>query len=197
MGIASGESARIALLRRFFLACVLVLGMSACGTGGTDADQAALDPEAQQARDDNVIKLELNRGLIDDGLGAFKDVSAVVYDSRVLLIGSVEEQSSVDSAGNLAKGIDGVREVINEIEVGSDDGIGAFISDVIIEKSIQSKLLFDDAIDSDHFRVRVLNGVVYLIGWAENQIEFDRVSAAAREPDDVERVVNYIEISSN
>lgn len=195
MRIGSGELAGIALLRRFFLACAVALAVSACG--GPDTDQATLDPDAQRARDDNVIKLDLNRGLVDEGLGAFKDVSAVVYDSRVLLIGSVEEQSSVESAGNLAKGIDGVREVINEIQVGSDEGIGAFISDVIIEKSIQSNLLFDDAIDSDHFRVRVLNGVVYVIGRAVNQTEFDLVSAAAHEPDDVRRVVNYIEFSSN
>ena len=176
---------------------MLTLGVAACGTGDADSDRSVLDPDAQQARDDNVIKLELNRGLIDDGLGAFKDVNAVVYDRRVLLIGSVEDQAAVVRAGSLAQAVEGVREVINEIQIDADEGIGAFISDVIVEKSIQSTLLFDDTIDSDHFHVRVLNGVVYIIGRAVNRSEYDRVSAAAREPDDVKRVVNYVEISSN
>ena len=53
-----------------------------------------------------------------------------------------------------AERLDGVEEVINEIQVEETGGIGAFISDVIIEKSIQSDYLFDKVIDSENFRVR-------------------------------------------
>ncbi len=179
-----------------FAVCAVLLGQAACSTGdGANSSDTTLDSDAQQTRDDNVIKLEINRRLIDDGLGAFKDVSVVVYGGRILLIGSVETRSSADRAGALAHDIEGVKQVINEIQIGGDDGIGEFISDVIIEKSIQSSFLFDDEIEFDHVRVRVINGIVYLIGRVRSQGEFDRAADTALETDDVKQVVNYIEIS--
>lgn len=177
------------------LVCAAALGQVACAPGSGAPTDGAADPGARQTIDDNVIKLALNRRLIDDGLGAFKDVNPVVYAGRVLLIGSVDEPETADRAGTLAKDIDGVREVINDIQIGDVGGIGAFINDVIIEKSIQSGYLFDDAIDSGNFRIRAVNGVVYIIGRAASRAEYDRADVLARETDDVKRVVNYVEIS--
>jgi len=178
------------------VACVLVTTQAACSArSGTDAAAPAADPGEQRAIDDNVIKLELNRRLIDDGLGLFKDVTTVVFGGRVLLIGSVGEPESVARAGTLAQEIAGVQEVINEIQTDDTGGIGAFISDVIIEKSIQSSLLFDDAIDSTNFRVRSVNGVVYMIGQAANQSEYDRATAVVSETTDVRQIVNYVLVS--
>ena len=82
---------------RLVLACsiwaILALGQLACAPqSGRGVESPAPDTAAAQAVDDNVIKLELNRRLIDDGLGLFKDVSMVVYGGRVLLVGSVEQQ---------------------------------------------------------------------------------------------------------
>ena len=66
---------------------------------------------------------------------------------------------------------------------------------MIIEKSIQSDYLFDDAVKSANFRVRSVNGVVYMIGRAESRVEYDRATAIASETDDVKRVVNYVVVS--
>ena len=186
---------------RLVLACsiwaILALGQLACAPqSGRGVESPAPDTAAAQAVDDNVIKLELNRRLIDDGLGLFKDVSMVVYGGRVLLVGSVEQPGSLERAGKLAHEVDGVQEVINEIQVNDKGGIGAFINDVIIEKSIQSAYLFDDAIDSANFRVRSVNSVVYMIGQAGTQGEYDRATAVASETADVKRVVNYVRVAS-
>ena len=179
-----------------FITGILALGQFACAPqSSTGSASAVQDPAAEQAVDDNLIKLELNRRLINDGLGLFKDVSTVVYGGRVLLIGSVDQPNLIDRASKLAQEIDGVQEVINEIQVDEKGGIGAFISDVIIEKSIQSDYLFDDAIKSANIRVRSVNGVVYMIGRAESRVEYDRATAIASETDDVKRVVNYVVVS--
>lgn len=175
------------------MTALLAAGQVACTTQGTPgAKSVASEPDAEQTVDDNVIKLELNRRLIDDGLGLFKDVSIVVYNGRVLLIGSVDQPESLERAAKLAADTVGVQDVINEIQVNDKSGIGAFISDVIIEKSIQSEYLFEDGIKSANFRVRAVNGVVYIIGRAESQIEYDRVAAVASQTADVKRVVNYV-----
>ncbi len=184
------------LLLASLIVLVVAIGQVACTPrSGSDPSAAAPDAGAQQAFEDNVIELEFNRRLIDDGLGAFKDVNTVVFGGRVLLIGSVDQSETRERAGALAEEIDGVHEVINEIQVDDTGGIGAFISDVIIEKSIQSAFLFDDAIDSSNFRVRTVNGAVYMIGRAASRLEYDRAAAVVNETDNVKRVVNYVEIS--
>ncbi len=72
-------------------------------------------------------------------------------------------------AGEIGHTPEGVEEVINDIQVTDEGGIGSFVNDVAIEKSIQIKYLFDSDIDSANFRVRSVNGTVYLIGLAESQ----------------------------
>ena len=142
--------------------------------------------------DDNVINLAVNKRLIDDGLGLFKNVKAVVYRQRVLLIGTVEQTEHRDRAGELVAEVENVAQVMNEIQVAVESGIGAFITDVIIEKSIQSDYLFDDIIDSNNFQIRSVNGTVYMIGHAASRAEFDRALALANATNDVKQVVNYV-----
>jgi len=179
------------------IACAVAVGQVACTSGsGSETGSAAPDSRGQQTIDDNVIKLELNRRLIDDGLGVFKDVSTVVFAGRILLIGSVDQPETQERAAVLAQQVAGVRDVINEIQVDDTGGIGTFISDVIIEKAIQSAYLFDDVINSSNFRIRSVNGVVYMMGQAAGRLEYDRAAAVAVKTDDVKQVVNYVEISA-
>ena len=146
--------------------------------------------------DDNVIKIELNKLLIDEGLGMFKDVSTVVYQGRVLLIGDVEEAADKARAGEIGGQPEGVREVINDIQVTDEGGILSVVDDIYIEKVIQADYLFDSAIDSANFRVRSVNGVVYLIGLAESQVELDKALAIVGARDDVSRIVNYMKVQA-
>ncbi len=71
------------------------------------------------------------------------------------------------------------------------------VDDIYIEKVIQADYLFDSAIDSANFRVRSVNGVVYLIGLAESQAELDKAVAIVDARDDVRRVVNYVKVISS
>ena len=47
-----------------------------------------------------------------------------------------------------------------------------------------------------NFRVRSVNSVVYMIGQAGTQGEYDRATAVASETADVKRVVNYVRVAS-
>ena len=67
-------------------------------------------------------------------------------------------------AGEIATRPEGVREVINEIQVTDEGGVGGFVNDIVIQKKLQAAYLFDTDIDWANFRVRSVNGVVYLIG---------------------------------
>ncbi len=187
------------------LAALLSLaGLSGCATTvvslGADAAYTASEVRTtDEVIDDNKIKIELNKLLADDSLGLWADVSTVVYRGRVLLLGSVETADAKARAGAIGDQPEGVQEVINDIQVtavdGTEGGVGAFLNDVAIEKSIQIKYLFADGIDSANLRVRSVNGTVYLIGQTETQAELDRALDIARETDDVVKVVNYVRVN--
>ena len=89
---------------------------------------------------------------------------------------------------------EGVLEVLNEIQVTDEGGILSVVDDIYIEKVIQADYLFDAVIDSANFRVRSVNGVVYLIGLAESQAELDKALAIVGARDDVSRIVNYMKV---
>lgn len=165
---------------------------------GLVADAGYTASEKRSADDvisDNAIKLKLNQALFEADIDLFKNVSTVVYKGRVLLLGSVEAPAAKARAAALASGVEGVRELINDIQVTDGNGVMGFVNDVLIEKTIQSVLFFDDQVRSANYRVRSVNGVVYLIGSAKDRGELERVLAKVRKTDGVARVVNYIRLA--
>ncbi len=144
--------------------------------------------------DDNGIKLKLNKLLLDERLGLFKDVGTVVYRRHVYLLGDVEKAEDKVRAGEIARIPEKVSGVTNDIQVTDEGGVGALVDDIYIEKVIQADYLFDSEIDSSNFRVRSVNGVVYLIGLAESQAELDKAVAIVDARDDVRRIVNYVKV---
>lgn len=162
---------------------------------GADAAYTASEERTtDEVVDDNKIKIQLNKLLADDSFGLWKDVGTVVYQGRVLLIGSVEKPEAKAKAGEIGAMPEGVTEVINDIKVTDEGGVGAFVNDFLIEKSIQTNYLFNDQVDSSNFRVRSVHGTVYLIGLAESQAELDRALKIARETDSVTEVINYMQV---
>lgn len=170
--------------------CLPTVTTLAIDAAYTASEERSLDDVV----DDNVIKIELNKLLIEEGLGMFKDVSTVVYQGRVLLIGDVEEAADKVRAGEIGGQPEGVLEVLNEIQVTDEGGFLSVVDDIYIEKVIQADYLFDTDIDSANFRVRSVNGVVYLIGLAESQAELDKALAIVGARDDVNRIVNYMRV---
>ncbi len=143
---------------------------------------------------DNKIKIALNKLTADDSFGLWKDVGTVVYQGRVLLIGTVENADDKDRASKIGGIPEGVKELINDITVTDEGGVSSFVNDVAIEKSIQTKYLFNGGISSANYRVRSVNGTLYLIGLAKSQAELDEALEIARGTGDVKEIVNYMRI---
>ena len=170
--------------------CVSTVASLAVDGAYTASEERTLDDVV----DDNGIKLELNKLLLDDGLGLFKDVGTVVYQRHVYLLGDVEKADDKARAGKIARVPEKVSGVTNDIQVTDEGDVITLVDDIYIEKVIQADYLFDSDVDSANFRVRSVNGVVYLIGLAESQAELDKAVAIVDARDDVRRIVNYVKV---
>ena len=195
----SGAARERAPYQRILLFLIAAMMLAGCATtvaslavdgAYTASEERTLDDVV----DDNGIKLELNKLLLDDGLGLFKDVGTVVYRRHVYLLGDVEKADDKARAGKIAHVPEKVSGVTNDIQVTDEGDVITLVDDIYIEKVIQADYLFDSDVDSSNFRVRSVNGVVYLIGLAESQAELDKAVAIVDARDDVRRIVNYVKV---
>ena len=144
--------------------------------------------------EDTIIMAQLKNAYFSNNEKIFFNVSVEVTEGRVLLTGSVEQIDERIEATKLAWGIEGVNEVINEIQISNDEGILDYADDLIMKTKINAKLLLDKDILNLNYSVEVVNGIVYLIGIAQNQEELNLVIDISENTYGVENVINYVRL---
>jgi osmotically-inducible protein OsmY len=125
-----------------------------------------------------------------------RDVSATVYDGRMLITGIVPNQAMKDAAERLARQIQGVREIDNEVQIGQPTTFGQDARDNYVSNALRSQMLADPQVRSSNFIVHTLNGIVYIMGYARNAAERDLVLSYARNLSNVNQVKSYIEVAN-
>ena len=144
--------------------------------------------------EDTIILAQLKNAYFSNNEKIFFNVSVEVTEGRVLLTGSVEQIDERIEATKLAWGIEGVNEVINEIQISNDEGILDYADDLIMKTKINAKLLLDKDILNLNYSVEVVNGIVYLIGIAQNQEELNSVIKISENTYGVQNVINYVRL---
>ena len=167
----------------------------AVGAGATVATASQTEKGITGAAHDLRIRTEINHYLFQKTVDLFSAVSLSVESGRVLLTGAVERPEDRIEATRLSWQADGVREVINEVQVRNGASLTDRAQDIVINKRLQGTLLFDKDIKSINFSTGTVNGVVYLFGVARDQSELDRVINHARNLEYVTNVVSYVTVS--
>jgi osmotically-inducible protein OsmY len=88
--------------------------------------------------------------------------------------------------------IEGVREVIDEIEVADRAGVLDGARDYWITTQLRVALTVDRDVSAINYSIDTVNGTVYLMGIARDQAELDRVTNHARNMSYVRRVMSYV-----
>ena len=127
----------------------------------------------------------------------FFNVSVDVVEGRILLTGTVNQIDQRIEATKLAWGIVGVIEVINEIQINNDESILDYADDLIMKTKINARLLLEQDVLNINYSVEVVNGIVYLIGIAQNQVELDIVITISKNTYGVQNVISYVRLKDN
>ena len=143
------------------------------------------------AVDDFNTQTELNGRLLGQSAAMFANVNTTVIEGRVHLSGTVATNEERLTATRLAWDTPNVREVVNDIEVTTDTGLGDVVRDRWISTQVRTRILTDGGIHDVNYTIDTQNKVVYILGIAQNQKELDRVLSHARSVDGVRQVVNY------
>ena len=187
-------SARVALV-----ASALVLG--ACqslllGGAALVGVAAVQERSVGAALDDATIQFLINQKLLETNEVLFLRVGIEVLEKRVLLTGSVTTPDNRVEAVRAAWQVDGVREVLNEIQIAERDAV-SYLNDARITAQLRFQMLTDAEVADVNYSVDTVNGTVYLMGIAVDQAELDRVSDYARAISGVENVIRHVRLSDD
>jgi osmotically-inducible protein OsmY len=161
---------------------------------GNAAVIAAEERKVGEVADDFVVKASILQGFAMKGQNLLVWVSADVYQGEVMLTGAVKEEEDEKKAEELAKSVEGVRRIFNEIQVTEDGSIQDTARDLTTEYKVQAALLGRINVRIINYRWRCVNGIVYLIGTAKDSDELDEALDAILGTDGVEDIVHHIRI---
>jgi len=134
-------------------------------------EAAVEDRSSDDIGKDLELKAKITAEVIDKMGTDVISINADVYEQIVMLTGAVDKASLKTEAGKLAKGIGGVKKVINEMLVieplnKKKGAAEAFVDDTVIESKINALLLDGEGVNVTNMRWRSVQGHVFLFGRA-------------------------------
>ncbi|MBS0970501.1 osmotically-inducible protein OsmY [Chimaeribacter arupi] len=130
------------------------------------ATKTATDPRTVGTQvDDETLEARVSNALSkDQQLKKEARVVVTAYQGKVLLTGQAPTTDLATRAKQIAMGVDGAREVYNEIRQGTPVSLGTASSDTWITTKVRSQLLTSDTVKSSNVKVTTENGEVFLLG---------------------------------
>ena len=142
---------------------------------------------------DLTIATKIRLNLINAEKDFIIKVGIEVFDSRVLMTGTLENEALAAEAISLAWKVKGVKDVLNEIQVKSLN-----IRDLAIDSWITAQLVSKVTLDKDvfaiNYKIKTVNGIIYLIGVAQSKPELNKVLLQAKSIGGVKQVINHVRI---
>ncbi len=175
----------------FITGCVpVIVGGGMVAGGYTALRDKNVGNSLSDTKTDMLIKQKLYK--IDHNL--FSQVSVVTDYGCVLLTGNVKNPEWVGIAEREAWSVRGVTEVNNHITVSDNDDPGQVVKDDFITSTCRSALVCKKEVRSVNYKIKTMNGIVYVLGIARTQEELDIALSTIQKISGVKKVVSYVKI---
>ena len=168
--------------------CIALLGAGAVAGGLSLNDRRTGGTQIE----DQAIELK-SGGRLRESIGDKGHVNVTSYNRIALISGEVPTDADKAAAEKAIAGIEGVTNVVNELEVGANSTLGTRSSDTVITTRVKSALIDTKDIQSSAIKVVTERGNVYLMGRVTER-EAVRASEVARAQPSVMKVVRVFEI---
>ncbi len=122
----------------------------------------------------------------------FAHVNATSFNRRVLLTGEVPDEKVKKDVADAIRGIDNVRDVIDEVRVAGASSLASRGNDTLITSNVKARMINNGGFSPTHVKVVTEAGTVYLMGLVTHA-EGDAAAEIARTTSGVSRVVKVFE----
>ena len=169
---------------------------AAAGAGATAGSLSVQERGFKTGVKDTVVLAKINQSWLEHDFNIFAKITAKVVEGRVLLTGTVPKIDNRIDAVRLTWQIEGVNEVLNEIEISDQSDLLDVTRDAWVTAQLRLKLTVDGKIKAINYAIDTVKGVVYLMGIAQDSTELERVTAHARNLNYVRRIVSYVRLKN-
>ena len=179
--------------------CLAVcLGLSTVGVviGVTGCAGDRYNRSTGESIDDNMVKMHVSSALSDNPEYKFEDVKVLVFKGTVQLSGFVNLSAQKSKAGEIARQVQGVRTVENNITVKekTDRSSGQQVDDKSLASRVNSALNNNPEYKFDGVKVTALQGTVQLSGFVNTSEQKSRARDIAKQVEGVKEVQNNITV---
>lgn len=120
------------------------------------------------------------------------NVNVVSFYGSVLLVGQVQDEELKQRAEKIVRDIAEVRQVHNELTVGSISYYGERASDGLISTNVRTRLALEKGFPSSRTKVFTVAGTVYLLGKLTNT-EADKAVLIASQVGGIRKIIKMID----
>ena len=182
---------------KYIFAIIAILTLTSCAqviVGGATSTGLVLVQErsTKQAALDIIIKTKIEESMFSNSYDKlFSKVRVIVYEGKVLLVGTVENKDTSIKAEEISWQTKNVEEVANYISIGKNDLVD-YVKDTRISLEFRAKLLTDQEISEVNFSSTTENRILYIVGIAQDEKEMIKVLDHASNIAGVKKIVNLI-----
>ncbi len=146
--------------------------------------------------DDTTMTARVKMALLEESASDAIDINVETSMGVVQLAGFVDSEKVKSKAGQIAKDVDGVRDVSNRLTVKSGSrSAGRVLDDTTLAAKVKLELVEDKRTNAGRINVEVRSAVVELSGFVDSYAERDAAVELVSGIDGVSRVLNSIDIS--
>ena len=142
--------------------------------------------------DDATIKINIASKFINSDDNLFIDVSTNVLEGRVLLTGLVDNQEIRIDAVRRVWDVEGVNEVINEIQIGNRESIKEYAQDLWITTQVRGLAAKTIGLRSISYNFETIQGRVYIAGITSRADQLEELVKVAKTVKGVTEIINYV-----
>ncbi len=181
----------------FTLTCIVLLpvlsGCAAVVVGGAAATGVMVAEDRRTVgtmTEDEGIELKALSRITEKYKDAHINVTS--YNRAVLLTGEVPSEAAKADAERIARAVNNVRSVFNELQVSGNTSMQARTNDAVLTSKVKARFVDAGKFKALHVKVVTENGVVYLLGIVTKQEAAD-ATEIARTTGGVRKVVRVFE----
>ncbi len=196
MGIKFKKIIRFTFIFHLVFLLSVLYGCSPANILATSGSTAMVVAEGDRSFgavvDDATIKVNIAAKFLGAGNNIFVNINTSVLEGRVLLTGLVETQEIRIEAVRLVWEIEGVREVVNEIEIGNRETLKDYANDLWINTQARGVAAKTIGLRAVAFNFETINGRIFVAGLTSKADQLDALISALKTIKGVKEIVNYV-----
>jgi hyperosmotically inducible periplasmic protein len=147
--------------------------------------------------DDAALLTSVKSALVSNPVTDAGEINVDVNRGTVKLSGFVDTQQEKSKAGDVARGVEGVKTVQNDIAVQTkNSSTGDHIDDTVITTKVKSALIMSSETKAHQINVETKQGVVQLSGFVDTAAAKTAATEVAKSVTGVKSVKNELSVKS-